>query len=204
MSINWAPLLWDFLLASVHHMERLLGWIQETPAGLKLNSQVSHVLSSFFRYHLHLCRTYVLSWSIHPIKYLPCLAPFVGATVFIGVFVDILSLITIHLRCFHLYGHRLSSLSWAAIKSTFYAFQEKKWNPLRHRVDYVHLDFRQRLFATLEFLFLVALLPTIAVYCLVFSGLFIVFDSICKLLVYGVEKFQQTLLGSQKALEKGK
>uniref|UniRef100_A0A7E4V4L4 G_PROTEIN_RECEP_F1_2 domain-containing protein n=1 Tax=Panagrellus redivivus TaxID=6233 RepID=A0A7E4V4L4_PANRE len=190
LTVNWTLILWTCLLDSVGYMEQLLSWIQNTPAGLKLNPELSLVLANFFRYHLHLCRTYVLSWSKYSVIYLPCVAPFIGGTIFIGLFVDYISLITINLRCFHVYSQRLALVSWTAIRSTFYVFQERKWNPLRRRVDYVELDFRQRLFATLQFLFLVSLLPTIAIYCLVFSGLFIVFEAMCRTLIYGVHRFQ--------------
>jgi phosphatidylinositol glycan class Q protein len=62
----------------------------------------------------------------------------------------------------------LAKVSWDAIKCLGRAFHGKKWNPLRERVDSVVLDFRELFIATLFFIVLLFLLPTILVYFMVF------------------------------------
>ncbi|KAI1713968.1 ABC-2 type transporter domain-containing protein [Ditylenchus destructor] len=78
----------------------------------------------------------------------------------------------------------LTTVCWDAIKALAKAFHGKKWNPLRGRVDSVRLDFRQLFIATLFFLVLLFLLPTILVYFLVFYCLWLVIDLLCQILTW--------------------
>ncbi|VDN23507.1 unnamed protein product [Gongylonema pulchrum] len=64
---------------------------------------------------------------------------------------------------------RLAILCITSIKSLWRVFRGKKYNPLRVRVDSVRLDTRQLFIATLFFIILLFLLPTILVYFFVFS-----------------------------------
>ena len=43
----------------VHGLRRLITWLMGAPAGLKLNSVLSHSLGKFFLYHIHLWRTFL-------------------------------------------------------------------------------------------------------------------------------------------------
>ena len=43
----------------VHGLRRLINWLMGAPAGLKLNSVLSHSLGKFFLYHIHLWRTFL-------------------------------------------------------------------------------------------------------------------------------------------------
>ena len=40
-------------------LRRLITWLMGAPAGLKLNSVLSHSLGKFFLYHIHLWRTFL-------------------------------------------------------------------------------------------------------------------------------------------------
>merc|ERR1719483_1284590 len=45
---------------TVRELKSLITWMMENPAGLKLNSVLSHSLGNFFLYHIHLWVTYVM------------------------------------------------------------------------------------------------------------------------------------------------
>ncbi|KAI6233871.1 ABC transporter ATP-binding protein/permease wht-3 [Aphelenchoides fujianensis] len=64
--------------------------------------------------------------------------------------------------------NQLLSLTWIALQTFWRAFRSKKWNPLKQRVDSVHLDSREMFMVTVLFLMTVLLLPTVLVYFTVF------------------------------------
>lgn len=63
---------------------------------------------------------------------------------------------------------RLTKVSIDAICALGNAFRGKKWNPLRQRIDSVILDFRELFIATIFFIIVLFLLPTVLVYFGVF------------------------------------
>ncbi|OZC05231.1 N-acetylglucosaminyl transferase component [Onchocerca flexuosa] len=98
------------------------------------------------------------------------LSCFFGLSVFFAALSDLLRLLTVHIYCFHIYAFKLATLSVMSIKSLWRLFRGRKYNPLRQRVDSVKLDMRQLFIATLFFIILLFLLPTILVYFFVFSS----------------------------------
>ncbi|VBB29816.1 unnamed protein product [Acanthocheilonema viteae] len=134
--------IWDGLAMMITNLEELIHWLTTYPAGLKLNAHLNTILSQFFGYHIYLWQTYL---SV--------------ASVYIGFGF-------ISLSCF--FG--LATLSVMSIKSLWRLFRGRKYNPLRQRVDSVKLDTRQLFIATLFFIILLFLLPTILVYFFTFSS----------------------------------
>lgn len=65
---------------------------------------------------------------------------------------------------------RLATLSVMSIKSLWRLFRGRKYNPLRQRVDSIRLHARQLFIATLFFIILLFLFPTILVYFFMFSS----------------------------------
>ncbi|VDD84922.1 unnamed protein product [Enterobius vermicularis] len=65
---------------------------------------------------------------------------------------------------------RLAQVCVVAVCSLWRVFRGRKYNPLRGRVDSVRLDIRQLFIATLFFIILLFLFPTVGVYFLVFSA----------------------------------
>lgn len=57
----WNFALWNSVLKSINSTENILNWVQSSPAGLKLNDQVSRFLANCFRYQLNLCRSTLLN-----------------------------------------------------------------------------------------------------------------------------------------------
>ncbi|KAF0033202.1 hypothetical protein F2P81_015492 [Scophthalmus maximus] len=82
-----------------------------------------------------------------------------GLTFALSLLSDMVALLTFHIYCFYVYGARLYCLKIYGLSSLWRLFRGKKWNVLR-----------QRLFiGTLLFTVLLFLLPTTALYYLVFT-----------------------------------
>lgn len=152
-------------------LEELLQWLMGAPAGLKMNRALDQVLGRFFLYHIHL-------W----ISYVRLVAPFLGGVLWYGglsaclglsfalsLLSDMVALFTFHIYCFYVYGARLYCLKVYGLSSLWRLFRGKKWNVLRQRVDSCCYDLDQLFIGTLLFTVLLFLLPTTALYYLVFT-----------------------------------
>ncbi|TRY86879.1 hypothetical protein DNTS_009010 [Danionella cerebrum] len=141
--------------------DELLEWLMGAPAGLKMNKALDQVLGRFFLYHIHLWISYIhlMSPFIERILWYVGLSASLGLTFALSVLSDIVALLTFHIYCFYVYGARLYCMKIYGLSSLWRLFRGKKWNVLR-----------QRLFiGTLLFTILLFLLPTTALYYLVFT-----------------------------------
>ncbi|XP_062041636.1 phosphatidylinositol N-acetylglucosaminyltransferase subunit Q isoform X2 [Lepus europaeus] len=165
----------DALVPAADHvaeeLQHLLQWLMGAPAGLKMNRALDQVLGRFFLYHIHLWISYVHLTSpfIERILWHVGLSACLGLTVAVSVLSDIIALLTFHIYCFYVYGARLYRLKICGLSSLWRLFRGKKWNVLRQRVDSCSYDLDQLFIGTLLFTILVFLLPTTALYYLVFT-----------------------------------
>uniref|UniRef100_A0A5F9CS90 Phosphatidylinositol glycan anchor biosynthesis class Q n=1 Tax=Oryctolagus cuniculus TaxID=9986 RepID=A0A5F9CS90_RABIT len=164
-------------------LQHLLQWLMGAPAGLKMNRALDQVLGRFFLYHIHLWISYVHLTSpfIERILWHVGFSACLGLTVAMSVLSDIIALLTFHIYCFYVYGARcavlraggppggLYCLKICGLSSLWRLFRGKKWNVLRQRVDSCSYDLDQLFIGTLLFTILVFLLPTTALYYLVFT-----------------------------------
>ncbi|XP_060696892.1 phosphatidylinositol N-acetylglucosaminyltransferase subunit Q [Hemiscyllium ocellatum] len=152
-------------------LQELLEWLMGAPAGLKMNKALDEVLGRFFLYHIHLWISYIhlMSPFIEMILWYVGLAACLGLTVALSVVSDIIALLTFHIYCFYVYGARLYCLKIYGLSSLWRLFRGKKWNVLRQRVDSCSYDLDQLFIGTLLFTILLFLLPTTALYYLVFT-----------------------------------
>ncbi|XP_074135891.1 phosphatidylinositol N-acetylglucosaminyltransferase subunit Q isoform X2 [Sminthopsis crassicaudata] len=152
-------------------LQDLLQWLMGVPAGLKMNRALDQVLGRFFLYHIHLWISYIhlLSPFIEMILWYVGLSACLGVTVVLSILSDILALLTFHIYCFYVYGARLYCLKIYGLSSLWRLFRGKKWNVLRQRVDSCSYDLDQLFIGTLLFTILLFLLPTTALYYLVFT-----------------------------------
>uniref|UniRef100_A0A8C2W4M9 Phosphatidylinositol glycan anchor biosynthesis class Q n=1 Tax=Chinchilla lanigera TaxID=34839 RepID=A0A8C2W4M9_CHILA len=152
-------------------LQHLLQWLMGAPAGLKMNRALDQVLGRFFLYHIHLWISYIhlMSPFIERILWHVGLSACLGLTVALSILSDILALLTFHIYCFYVYGARLYCLKICGLSSLWRLFRGKKWNVLRQRVDSCSYDLDQLFIGTLLFTILVFLLPTTALYYLVFT-----------------------------------
>ncbi|XP_044289232.1 phosphatidylinositol N-acetylglucosaminyltransferase subunit Q isoform X1 [Varanus komodoensis] len=152
-------------------LQNLLQWLMGVPAGLKMNRALDQVLGRFFLYHIHLWISYIhlMSPFIEMILWYVGLSACLGLTVALSILSDIIALLTFHIYCFYVYGARLYCLKIYGLSSLWRLFRGKKWNVLRQRVDSCSYDLDQLFIGTLLFTILLFLLPTTALYYLVFT-----------------------------------
>lgn len=152
-------------------LEELLQWLMGAPAGLKMNRALDQVLGRFFLYHIHLWISYIhlMSPFIEGILWYGGLSACLGLTFALSLLSDMVALLTFHIYCFYVYGARLYCLKIYGLSSLWRLFRGKKWNVLRQRVDSCSYDLDQLFIGTLLFTVLLFLLPTTALYYLVFT-----------------------------------
>ncbi|AWP19473.1 putative phosphatidylinositol N-acetylglucosaminyltransferase subunit Q [Scophthalmus maximus] len=152
-------------------LEDLLQWLMGAPAGLKMNRALDQVLGRFFLYHIHLWISYIhlMSPFVERILWYGGLSACLGLTFALSLLSDMVALLTFHIYCFYVYGARLYCLKIYGLSSLWRLFRGKKWNVLRQRVDSCSYDLDQLFIGTLLFTVLLFLLPTTALYYLVFT-----------------------------------
>ncbi|ESO01524.1 hypothetical protein HELRODRAFT_112528 [Helobdella robusta] len=154
-------------------LEQLIFWLQNNPAGLKLNGPLTNFLSHFFLYHVFL-------WKAYLALLIPVLSSILRACVLSGIFGltmqccimrDLLSIMTLHVYCFYVYAAKLYSLQLVALKPLCRLFMGKKFNRLKLRVDSVEHVMDAMFVGTLIFTILFFILPTTLVFYIVFLAL---------------------------------
>ncbi|KAM3599000.1 uncharacterized protein V6R79_025266 [Siganus canaliculatus] len=172
---NHISMLANWLVPAADHvakeLEELLQWLMGAPAGLKMNRALDQVLGRFFLYHIHLWISYIhlMSPFIEGILWYGGLSACLGLTFALSLLSDMVALLTFHIYCFYVYGARLYCLKIYGLSSLWRLFRGKKWNVLRQRVDSCSYDLDQLFIGTLLFTILLFLLPTTALYYLVFT-----------------------------------
>nr|XP_020460589.1 phosphatidylinositol N-acetylglucosaminyltransferase subunit Q [Monopterus albus]XP_020460590.1 phosphatidylinositol N-acetylglucosaminyltransferase subunit Q [Monopterus albus] len=201
---NHIPMLANALVPAADHvakeLEELLQWLMGAPAGLKMNRALDQVLGRFFLYHIHLWISYIrlMSPFIEGILWYGGLSACFGLTFALSLFSDMVALLTFHIYCFYVYGARLYCLKIYGLSSLWRLFRGKKWNVLRQRVDSCSYDLDQLFIGTLLFTILLFLLPTTALYYLVFTLLRLVvvlFQGVLHLSVDFINSFPLFALG---------
>ncbi|XP_070703804.1 phosphatidylinositol N-acetylglucosaminyltransferase subunit Q [Pempheris klunzingeri] len=172
---NHITMLANMLVPAADHvakeLEELLQWLMGAPAGLKMNRALDQVLGRFFLYHIHLWISYIhlMSPFIEGILWYGGLSACLGLTFALSLLSDMIALLTFHIYCFYVYGARLYCMKIYGLSSLWRLFRGKKWNVLRQRVDSCSYDLDQLFIGTLLFTILLFLLPTTALYYLVFT-----------------------------------
>lgn len=152
-------------------LNALLQWLMGAPAGLKMNRALDQVLGRFFLYHIHLWISYIhlMSPFVESLLWYGGLSAALGLSLALSLLSDMIALLTFHIYCFYVYGARLYCLKIYGLSSLWRLFRGKKWNVLRQRVDSCSYDLDQLFIGTLLFTVLLFLLPTTALYYLVFT-----------------------------------
>nr|XP_057904466.1 phosphatidylinositol N-acetylglucosaminyltransferase subunit Q isoform X2 [Doryrhamphus excisus] len=181
-------------------LEELLQWLMGAPAGLKMNRVLDQVLGRFFLYHIHLWISYIhlMSPFVEAILWYGGLSACLGLTFALSLLSDMVALLTFHIYCFYVYGARIYCLKIYGLASLWRLFRGKKWNVLRQRVDSCSYDVDQLFIGTLLFTILLFLLPTTALYYLVFTLLRVVimlFQGVIHLSVDFINSFPLFAMG---------
>lgn len=172
-----------------------LTWLDNWPAGLKLNTQLSHFFRDMFVGLTTVWNEVVIARAIanddqvlSSLVYLVGWSSrFMGLTMLLSLIVDILQLFTFHWTVYYWIQRAIFGFFASSIVSLFHLFRGKKRNPLRkNRTDDATYDLDQLLLGTIFFTLFLFLFLTVAVYYLHFSLL--------RLSIVGIITILQTFL----------
>ncbi|MCJ1244592.1 phosphatidylinositol N-acetylglucosaminyltransferase subunit gpi1 [Trapelia coarctata] len=157
---------------TVQGLQRMIVWLTDWPAGLKLNNELVSFLGDLFLWVIEYWSQCVDSFRpiLPNIIYFIGFSSFAGATMPIALFSDLLSLLTVHIYSFYVASARIYHWQWTIIISLFHLFRGKKHNVLRNRIDSCDYDLDQLLLGTILFTLLFFLLPTVLVFYLTFAS----------------------------------
>lgn len=156
----------------VDGLQRMISWLMDWPAGLKLNNELAAFLGDLFlwviEYWAECMRTLqpLLPHIVRTIGY----SSFAGASLPISLFSDLVSALTVHIYAFYIASARIYNWQLTIIVSLFHLFRGKKRNVLRNRIDSCDYDLDQLLLGTILFTLLTFLLPTVGVFYATFAS----------------------------------
>ncbi|KAI9666252.1 MAG: phosphatidylinositol N-acetylglucosaminyltransferase subunit gpi1 [Bathelium mastoideum] len=159
---------------SIEGLSRIITWLMDWPAGLKLNTELAAFLGDLFLWVIDYWGEEGWMSTLRPalphiIRFLG-FSSFAGATLPISLFSDLVSLLTLHIYCFYIASARIYHGQLTIIISLFHLFRGKKRNVLRNRIDSCDYDLDQLLLGTILFTLLFFLLPTVFVFYLTFAS----------------------------------
>jgi phosphatidylinositol N-acetylglucosaminyltransferase subunit Q len=153
-------------------LRRMIVWLMDYPAGLKLNTELALFLGDLFLWVIDY-------WSGCMIMFRPYLpevirfigfSSFAGATMPISLFSDLASILTLHIYAFYVASARIYNWQVSILASLFQLFRGKKINVLRDRIDSCDYALDQLLLGTILFTLLSFLLPTVFVFYITFAS----------------------------------
>lgn len=175
--LNWG---FNKMERLAENVEELIKILIAMPAGLKLNRPLNTALGTFFLYHIHIWKTYIVLLRPFLILTLDVLAfsGLFGASFMLALLSDLLSAATVHIYCFYGYAARLHGFQLSGLIALWRLFRGKKWNNLKRRVDSHQYGSDQLFIGSVCFTTLFFLSPTILLYYVVFFTLRIAILSI--------------------------
>jgi phosphatidylinositol glycan class Q protein len=156
---------------SISGLRRMIIWLMGWPGGLKLNTELADFLGDLFLWVIDYwagCITLLRPHLPLLIKVMSFSA-FAGATMPISMFMDLVSLLTLHIYSFYIASARIFHWQLTIMISLFHLFRGKKRNVLRNRIDSCDYDLDQLLLGTILFALQFFLLPTVFVFYLTFA-----------------------------------
>lgn len=168
-----AAVKFDMLFStwSIGGLRRMIIWLMGWPGGLKLNTELSDFLGDLFLWVIDYWAGCISLLRPH----LPLLirvvafSSFAGATMPMSMFLDLVSLLTLHIYSFYIASARIFHWQLTIMISLFHLFRGKKRNVLRNRIDSCDYDLDQLLLGTILFTLQFFLLPTVFVFYLTFA-----------------------------------
>ncbi|KAI0029410.1 Gpi1-domain-containing protein, partial [Vararia minispora EC-137] len=159
-----------FLTIFVDFVRQVLFWLDSWPAGLKLNTELSHFLCKVLMTVTDLWADAVQTIAPH----LPSLIQVVGFLAFggltlaIALSLDVLALLTLPATLNYRMLISILKLQFSALSSLWNLFQGKRYNMLHRHVDSFDYELDQLLLGTLLFTLLTFTVPTFIAYALLF------------------------------------
>ncbi|QIX00568.1 hypothetical protein AMS68_006085 [Peltaster fructicola] len=157
---------------AIDGLQRMIVWLMDQPAGLKLNNELAAFLGDLFLWVIDYWAGYMQQFETalpHIIRIIGW-SSFAGASLPIALASDLVSVLTTHIYAFYVASARIYNWQLTIILSLFHLFRGKKRNVLRNRIDSCDYDLDQLLLGTILFTVLFFLLPTVAVFYATFAG----------------------------------
>ncbi|KAF2459497.1 N-acetylglucosaminyl transferase component-domain-containing protein [Lineolata rhizophorae] len=157
---------------SIEGLQRMIVWLMDWPAGLKLNNELAAFLGDLFLWVIDYWSGCMgtLRQLLPGVIYFIGFSSFAGASMPIALFSDLVSILTLHIYSFYIASARIFNWQLTIIISLFHLFRGKKRNVLRSRIDSCDYDLDQLLLGTILFTQLFFLLPTVFVFYLTFAS----------------------------------
>ncbi|GAC96795.1 hypothetical protein PHSY_004379 [Pseudozyma hubeiensis SY62] len=152
----------------------LLSWLENWPAGLKLNTELSLFFSDAYS-------SLTMAWHAQGLAHvvarldtviaaIALTGRFMGVTMVLCMVQDLVSVCTLHITIFYTLSFRTMRAFVYVLSSLFDVFRGKKRNALRGgRLDNASYELDQLLLGTLLFTLVAFLFPTVYVYYLAFG-----------------------------------
>ncbi|KAF2666538.1 N-acetylglucosaminyl transferase component Gpi1 [Microthyrium microscopicum] len=157
---------------TIDGLRRMIVWLTDWPAGLKLNTELAVFLGDLFLWVIDYwagCMAMFRPYLPEIIRFVG-FSSFAGATMPISLFSDLASILTLHIYAFYVGSARIYNWQISIIGSLFQLFRGKKINVLRKRIDSCDYDLDQLLLGTILFTLLFFLLPTVFVFYMTFAS----------------------------------
>ncbi|KDQ07353.1 hypothetical protein BOTBODRAFT_611370 [Botryobasidium botryosum FD-172 SS1] len=158
-------------ILSVDIIHGTLIWLDNWPAGLKLNTELSRFFCLSFMGLTDLwARCLAIITPHFPlIVYFIGLSGYSGMTMILSLLSDLLSILSVHVYVSYLIATFIFSQQLFTARSLFNLFRGKRKNVLRNRIDSWDYDLDQLLLGTILFTLITFLFPTILVYYTLFA-----------------------------------
>ncbi|KAI0262946.1 N-acetylglucosaminyl transferase component-domain-containing protein [Gloeopeniophorella convolvens] len=156
--------------AFIDFTREALLWLDDWPAGLKLNTELSSFLVQVFLGVLELWAYILRSLSPHfpTIVYAVGLSGYGGLTIPLSLSLDIFNALTQHISLSHLGLTSALSYEAFAMRSLWNLFRGKRFNVLHRHTDSWHYEIDQLILGTLLFTLFAFCLPTLLTYAALF------------------------------------
>ncbi|RVE51263.1 hypothetical protein evm_004067 [Chilo suppressalis] len=166
-----SAILMGMLEKLINMLYFLLKWLMGAPAGLKLNNAFNKMLGKYFSYHVQLWWLFLdvsgdkLETILHLYHYLG----YLGFTFQAALISDMICVVTFHSYCIYVYAARMFNIQISGLIALMRFFVGRKYNPLRGTIDSCEYSNQELFVGTVAFTILLLLLPTTAMYYIVFT-----------------------------------
>ncbi|XP_053607219.1 phosphatidylinositol N-acetylglucosaminyltransferase subunit Q isoform X2 [Plodia interpunctella] len=163
--------LMEVLEELINMLYTLLKWLMGSPAGFKLNKEFNKMLGKYFSYHVQLWWLFLdvsgekLDIILHIYHYIG----YLGFTFQAAIISDMICIATFHSYCIYVYAARMFNIQISGLIALLRFFVGRKYNPLRDGIDSCEYTNQELFVGTVAFTILLLLLPTTAMYYIVFT-----------------------------------
>lgn len=170
-------ILEQYFYKLLHSITIFLG---DNPFGIKLNGELAKFLSELFLWIIDFSyQTFIrdiisqenIEWLI---KIFSCSSCMLGVTFTLSLIADMLSFLSMHISLFYFISAKIYHWQLHVMIALFHLFCGKKKNVLRNRIDANMFQLDQLLMGTLFFTILVFLFPTVSVFYVSYTLLWMV------------------------------